>query len=115
MYHSDSFRLRARRKVAGLSQHDLSRLVGRGRVEYISRLERGRRRPDTQTLLALELVFNEPASNIFGNLTENQRRRVLSRAMALAKQHRRTGQPADSARLKFLDALISRLSHDRLL
>src|SRR3954447_25709975 len=62
--------LRSHRKKSGLSQDELALLLGCRSGTKVSRYENCIRKPELETLLALELLFRKPASELFGGIND---------------------------------------------
>lgn len=79
--------LRTHRKRAGLTQHEVSFLVGKASGTKISRYETFSREPNLETLFALEIVFGTAASRLFigpyvrASLTVRRRARLLAKRL----------------------------------
>lgn len=71
------------RKEAGLSQDELSILLGLEGRASVARYENVLRLPELQTLIGLELVFDEPMQTIFAGVSERVRTDIPRRAQAL--------------------------------
>lgn len=54
--------LRAARKAAGLTQHELAVALGRGDAMTISRWERAEHKPSDESLVALAAALNRPVA-----------------------------------------------------
>ena len=108
MFHANSIRLRACRKRAGFDQAELANLVGRNVHSFIG-IENGRFLPDTQTLIAYEILFEIPASSLLPDTKANVRRVTYERAKRLLK--RCENNPSQHTRTKadFLEKLCRRL------
>lgn len=75
--------LRTHRKRAGLSQKDVSYLLGCATASKVSRYERFVRELSLRTALAYEAVFQTPACELFAGMYDDIRRAVRGRAEAL--------------------------------
>lgn len=84
--------LRAARVRAGLTQHELARLVGVSGGERVSVWERGEMAPRAQTVSALASVLNVSVDELLGIASETPDLRALRRRVALS-----TSQVAESA------------------
>ncbi len=108
--------LRTYRKRTGLSQAELTFLVGlRSKSEW-SHYEKYRRQPSLHTALACEEVFGVPVSELFAGLNVTARRdatrRMRTLEASLRKQH--AGQTFGWRILQKLQWLAMRLG-DRLI
>lgn len=71
------------RKRAGLTQDELAVLVGYYSGEKISRHERSIQIPTLQAVLAYEVIFSAPTSELFAGLLDRTRRQIKHRARTL--------------------------------
>lgn len=95
------------RKRSGLSQDELASLLGCKSGSKVSRYERSGRVPSLDTLLAFEIVFNEPASQLFRGRYESVRSDVRRRAARLSRKvDGRPFTPANKRKLDFLSDVI---------
>ena len=109
MHTSNTLRLTACRKRAGLDQAELAHLVGVRVRSGISRLETGSRIPDARTLVAYEILFAHKAQTLLPDVARRERRRILSFAKLLLRRLEGSVLPQPKAKLAFLKALIARL------
>ena len=77
--------LRAHRKRHGLSQEDVSKLLGAEGGAKVCRYEKFQRKPTLETALACEVVFRKPVRELFAGLYQNIERRVAIRASKLLR------------------------------
>lgn len=71
------------RKEAGLSQDELTVLLGLEGRASVARYEQMRRLPELHVLIGLEFIFDEPMQRIFAGVAERIRGDVAARARAL--------------------------------
>ena len=71
------------RKRLALSQDEVAFLMGTHGGAGISRYEQFSQTPSLETVLALELILQKPAKELFGGLYEEIRQRVETRAKVL--------------------------------
>lgn len=90
--------LRTHRKRAGLSQDEVSHIVGASGGPKVSRYERGSRRPSLETALAYEAVFGVPVRELFAGVYDEVERHTQRRAIVLANRLRRSSTNARTAR-----------------
>jgi transcriptional regulator with XRE-family HTH domain len=83
--------LRTHRRRHNLSQADVAMLLGAASGTKVSRYENFTRMPGPLTVFAFEIVFNQPASELFAGSYETIRLAVQERARRLVKQL--TAQP----------------------
>ena len=76
--------LRSHRKRLGLSQDEVAFLLGSQSGAKVSRYERFARGASLETALALEAIFQKPASELFGGLYQEIEKQVVARAKALS-------------------------------
>ncbi len=95
------------RQRAGLSQAELSLLIAVEQRASLSRYEQGLRFPNLETLLALELVLEQPIQELFAGVAERVRENVTSRAEALLTSLGDT--PSKEMVMKL--ELLSKLAH----
>jgi transcriptional regulator with XRE-family HTH domain len=100
--------VRPLRRQWGLSQEELSRLLGFRSPTHISRIEQGKRVPTLETVLALEVLFGTPPKTMFPALAEESAERVLREAAALFEVFR--NDPSLRAARK-RELLIQALEH----
>lgn len=99
--------LKMYRKRSGLSQDELALLLGCTSGSKISRYERSCRVPSLDTVIALEVVFGEPARELFGGRYERVRRDVRRRAQRLSRRvDARDVTPVNKRKLDFLTEVI---------
>jgi transcriptional regulator with XRE-family HTH domain len=65
--------LRTYRKHSGLSQSDVSFLIGLNDASELSRYERSVRQPSLRTALACQEVYGKPVSELFAGLSDSVR------------------------------------------
>lgn len=75
--------VRPLRREWGLSQEELTRLLGFRSPTHVSRIEQGKRVPTLETVLVLEVLFGIPPKAMFPALTHVCAERVLREAAAL--------------------------------
>jgi transcriptional regulator with XRE-family HTH domain len=86
--------LRTHRRRFGLSQADVAMLLGAVSGTKVSRYENFTRMPGTLTILAFEIIFNQPASELFAGsydavrlAVQERARRMMKRAIAQPGKH----------------------------
>lgn len=90
--------LLSQRKRVALSQDEAAFLLGKHVGSGISRYEQLARKPTLETALALELILQRPARELFGDLYRGVEERVAARAKVLryktdrGKPNRRTAR-----------------------
>src|SRR5437867_11496856 len=96
--------LRTHRKRAGLSQEDVTVLLGAKSAAKVCRYERFARQPGLGTAFAYEVIFRVPAHTLFNGLYAQAERAVMSRAkllirkLAQEKPDRTTSRKLDALR-----------------
>ena len=81
-----SNRLRALRIRLALSQDQLAFLLGVSSGSKICRYERCLRSPSLTTILALEVIFQKPGSELFARLYREVQKSVAARARLLNRK-----------------------------
>jgi transcriptional regulator with XRE-family HTH domain len=76
--------LLSNRKRLSLSQAEVAFLLGNKGGAKVSRYERFNREPSLATALALEVIFQRSASELFGGLYQKVEQEVIERARTLA-------------------------------
>lgn len=109
MFNENSIRLRACRKRYGLDQAEIALLVGRNQAT-VSRFESGRYLPDSQSLVAYEILFDMPASTVLPHTRRHVTNRIQMRARHLLKRCEETGTVRHPTKVEFLEALLGRLT-----
>ena len=91
--------LRANRKRLGLSQEEVSFLLGVVSSSKVSRYERFARDPSLETALAFEAILQRPVRELFPGLYQNVQEKVAARAKVLLYKTNRQ-QPHRSTQRK---------------
>jgi len=78
--------LRTHRRRHGLSQADIAMLLGVVSGTKVSRYENLARMPSVDTVFAFEIVFNQPASELFAGRYHAVRLAIQERARRMAEQ-----------------------------
>jgi transcriptional regulator with XRE-family HTH domain len=78
--------LRTHRRRQGLSQAEVAMLLGAASGTKVSRYENFTRMPGAFTIFAFEIVFNQPASELFAGSYDAIRLAVQKRAEHMVKQ-----------------------------
>jgi transcriptional regulator with XRE-family HTH domain len=89
--------LQSNRMRMALSQDEVAFLLGRRGGAKVSRYERFAREPGLRTALALQVIYQKPASDLFAGMYRDIEREVAKRAKILS--YRKDLKPsANSAR-----------------
>ena len=80
--------VRTYRKRAGLTQRDIAFLLSGRHVSAVHRWEQGRQLPSLAALLALEVVLDAHAHELFDDLAADVRRIIKQRGERLLKRCR---------------------------
>jgi transcriptional regulator with XRE-family HTH domain len=96
------------RMQAGLSQDELAIMLGLEGRGSVARYELALRLPELQTLLALELIFDEPLQKLFAGVAQKVRADIPRRARALLEGAAEQQTSAGTAQKQ---ALLARLAH----
>jgi transcriptional regulator with XRE-family HTH domain len=99
--------LRTHRRRHGLSQADIAMLLGAVSGTKASRYENFARMPGALTVFAFEIVFNQPASELFAGNYQAVRRAVQERARRMVKQLNAQPDPQTRKTLRKLELLRS--------
>lgn len=78
--------LRAYRKRAAMSQDDVAFLMGNKNGSKVCRNERYVREPSLETAFAYEVIYQQPARELFGGLYHRIEDEVAARARTLTSQ-----------------------------
>lgn len=81
--------LRSQRKRLGLSQDEVAFLLGTQDGAQVSRYESFARVPTLETALALEIILEKPARELFGGLYRDLELKVAGRTALLEAQKKR--------------------------
>jgi len=104
--------LRTHRKRWTLSQDELAFLIGTKDRTLISRYESGERTPTKRELLACEIIFGTPCSELFPRYRRSIEETVARRTVAfLAKLERRKSEAAGVKRRLARD-IMKRMGND---
>jgi transcriptional regulator with XRE-family HTH domain len=101
--------LRTHRRRFGLSQKEVAKLLGVASGTKVSRYENFVRMPSVLTVFACEIVFNQPASELFAGSYEIIRLAVQERARQLLdKLNERPNKPSKNIcrKLELLHAIV---------
>ena len=97
------------RKRAALSQEEMAFLLGTRGGSKISMYERFTRGPSLEIVLAYEVIFGKPASQLFAGLCKEVERRVVERARVIAhKTSRQKPSPEIKRKLEILECIIQK-------
>ena len=77
--------LRTYRRRSGFSQREIAHLLGASSGEKVSRYESFARNPSVVTVFAYEIIFNQPAREIFAGVYDAVRDNVRTRAKRMEK------------------------------
>lgn len=107
--------LRANRKRTALSQAEVAFLLGTQSGAKVCRNERFVREPNLATAFAYEVIYQKPASELFGGLYQRIEREVVTRAKTLTFQtdRRKLSNQSDRKR-KTLTDIITKQSGNSL-
>ena len=76
--------LRTTRKRTALSQEEVAFLLGKRGGAKVCRYELFTCKPELETILAFEAIYQKPASELFAGLYQEVQRKVAARARVLA-------------------------------
>lgn len=83
--------IRTYRKRACLTQEEVAFILGSKSSARISRHERFKQTPDLQTLLAYEMLFQTPVSNLFSSTHQEVEQKLRHRIRLLIRKLTRAG------------------------
>lgn len=89
-------RLWLARQRTGLSQKQVSTLLGQHWNEQLSRYERGTRTPDVRVALSLELLYSVPVRILFEDVYKKEQQKLV----AQLKRFPKTGQTIEERLLR---------------
>lgn len=99
--------MRSYRKTFGLSQREVARLLGSRQGSNVCRYERLRSVPSLQTVIAYEIIFRAPMSDLLPELYAEVRNQISRRARTLLKT-KVTGFPrSQDPKLAFFESLAT--------
>jgi transcriptional regulator with XRE-family HTH domain len=99
--------LRTHRKRAGLSQEEIAFLLGIGTGAQISRYERFMRKPTLAVVLALEIVFELPAGEIFSGVRQEIEGQIARRAVLLKERVTDRGKQLSTTKMELLERIAA--------
>jgi transcriptional regulator with XRE-family HTH domain len=107
--------LRSQRRKWALTQRELAELLGNMSAAAVSKYETLARTPSLKVMLAFELLFGEPASELFPAIAQRVRRAVLRNAAALRDRLAANRDARSVRKCRLLDEAITRLQqlHER--
>lgn len=105
--------LKAYRQRSGLSQLELAQLLGFASVANISRYENFERVPHLEKALALEMIFDASAGELFPLVTEKVSNDLIYRVEALRAEIVSGEAPTDRHKAKTLLDMHARLKEYR--
>ena len=106
--------VRAARKHANLSQHDLAFLMGYKTDSQVSRCERVAQTPTLRTALLFAFILDIPLQELFSGLIEDDIEAIRSRAGTLYKKiAARSPTTKTGRRSEFLHSLVRRTTERR--
>lgn len=104
--------LRMHRKRTGLTQNEVSYLLGYSCESKVSRCERFNRVPNLEMALALEIIFRAPVRDLFAGMFDMTEQKILRRIGTLGT--RLQNRPYDRRTQQKLRALAAVLREARL-
>jgi transcriptional regulator with XRE-family HTH domain len=112
MSNTISSYLRAYRRRSGLTQSEVSFLLGGKSDAQISRYERLSRRPSLHTTIGLQVIFGLATKDILPREFIAFEQKVVERARVLSRRLEREANTALTRRkLQFLSTIMSRREH----
>jgi transcriptional regulator with XRE-family HTH domain len=104
--------LRTQRRRWGFTQSELARLLGMKSATHVSRIERGKRKPMTATILASAVIFGVKATEIFPGLADTIEDEVGRRAYELYQELQGNPSKATKLKLDLLETILKRAAPD---
>lgn len=99
--------LRTHRKKLGLTQREVSFLLGCQSGAKVSRYERLGRIPDLKTVFAYEAIFQKPARELFAGLYDRTERQTMRNLRLLVSRlRRRQESPVLARKIANLRAVV---------
>jgi transcriptional regulator with XRE-family HTH domain len=99
--------LRTYRKKLGLTQREVSFLLGCHGGAKVSRYERSGRIPDLKTIFAYEAIFQKPARELFAGIYDRAERETLRKVRQLVSRLRkRQESPVLARKIAGLRAVV---------
>ena len=105
--------LRTERKRAGLTQRELALLVGHRSNTQLSRFERLKRIPTTETLIALTIIFRKSSQELFPDTYNRLLNLVHLRALALHEELQGNKRQITRQKLETLEAVLTGDDQDK--
>ncbi len=95
------------RRKSGLSQRELTYLLGQKHKSKVSRYERNERLPSTRTLIGYEAIFRVTLLELFRGIFEDLAPGILDRARSLSRElDAKRWTRAIGQKVEFLNAVI---------
>ena len=105
---------RTLRLHSGLSQTELAFLIGCKNGSFVSRIERGERRPTLEATLAYTIMFDQLPRDVVPHLCGELEACILARAEQLYCDLQGVPSPAIRAKLDALEQILNRNDITRL-
>jgi transcriptional regulator with XRE-family HTH domain len=105
--------LRPLRRRTGLTQAELSYLLGLKATGIVSRFEELLRKPSLSVALACQVIFGAPPAEIFPGLFSQVEKEVLRRAYDLYEELQGNPSATTRAKLDFLETVFDRSAKER--
>lgn len=100
--------LRMHRRLWGLNQRELCRLLGIKSSETISRIENGKHKPSMRTALACEVLFGVSPSAMFPSMYEHVEERVMRDVYQLHEVLGKSTRSSDARKRELFSGALDR-------
>ena len=108
MHRTINTRLRTERLKWGMTQGELAPLLLIRHATQLSRIERGKRMPSIQTVLASTIVFGQGIERLFPGIQEDVEDRVVKSSYSLYKRVEKRSDPVSRKKQDLLRLVASR-------
>jgi len=103
--------LKSCRKKAGLSQSDISHIIGKPSLSAISKIEDGLKIPDLKTSFYLSMLYQKPVCELFEKLHEDCTFELLRRVDLLLGEYSKSTDEKGRLKVSFLEQVIGNIKN----
>lgn len=103
--------IRAHRRKWGLTQVELARLIGFASRSAVSRLERAKRPPATETIIACGIIFGLDVPELFPSLHDGIEQEVLVAISTLRKKLAKSTDDVSIRKRRLLEEIQERINN----
>jgi len=103
--------LKSCRKKAGLSQSDISYIIGKPSLSIISKMEDGLKIADVETSFYLSMLYQKPICELFEKLHEDCTFELLRRVDLLLGEYSKSTDEKDRIKVNFLEHVIGNIKN----